>query len=353
VYYCQEKQMKNSPAYYTDLISRYFSGEITSDELQLLSDWLYADTANKDLFREYQSTWQLLAKSGIDSTIKLDDEWNALQRRIKPESTVAENPHKIITLNESEKSRFSGFRGLWRVAAVVMVLLASSFILYYYFAKPRNILLTAKAGNMLMRLPDGTVVALNLGSTIAYPEKFTGGKREIEISGEAYFNVKHDKTKPFIIVSGNARVEVLGTSFNINTQAASGNIEIVLTTGKVAVYYKERKMDKIVLAPGEKAEIEKTGQKMVKTTNSDPNYMAWKTRKLVFDNTTLGEIVKSLNSVYHSNIVLPNSELAGCRVTATFSDQPLKGVLNVLQKTLDLQITESATSVEISGNGCH
>ena len=234
-----------------------------------------------------------------------------------------------------------------------MVLVASSFILYYYFAKPQNIVLTANAGNMLVRLPDGSLVALNLGSTITYPEKFTGGKRKIEISGEAYFNVKHDKAKPFVIASGNARVEVLGTSFNVNTQAASGNIEVVLTSGKVAVYYEERKAEKVVLAPGEKAEIEIAGQKIVKTTNSDHNYMAWKTRKLVFDNTTLEEIVLTLNSVYHADIRLTNSELAGCRITATFSDQPLSGVLNVLQKTLDLKITESATSIEISGNGCH
>lgn len=352
MYYCQKKQMDNNQIYYTHLITRYFSGEISGDELQLLSDWLLVDSANKDLFREYQATWQLLTKSGIDAAINLDDEWNALQRKIKTERTDTETPHKILTLNESNKNRFSRFRSLWKVAAAITVLFVSSFILYYYATTPWSIVLTAKTGNMFLQLPDGTEVAMNPGSTITYPEKFTGGKREIEISGEAYFNVKHDKAKPFLIISGNARIEDLGTSFNVNTISACGDIEVVVTSGKVAVYYKDWKTEKVVLAPGEKAVIEKTGRKIIKKTNSDPNYMAWKTRKLIFDNTTLSEIVNTLNNVYHSNIKRLPSELADCRLTATFSDQPLKSVLNVLQKTLDLKITESATSIEISGNGC-
>lgn len=344
--------MDNNTTYYTDLISRYFSGEIAPGELQLLSDWLKADPANKDLFREYQATWRLLAKSGIDDAIDLDKEWNALQRRIKPGSQEEGNQHRLIAHPGNQNNRFSAFRSLRKVAAAVVILVASSFILYYYLTKPQDIVMTAKAGSMLVRLPDGSEVALNLGSTITYPENFTGGKREIEISGEAYFNVKHDKTKPFVISSGIARVEVLGTSFNLNTQAASGKIEVVLTEGKVAVYYKQRKAEKVMLAPGEKAEIEKTGQKIVKTTNPDPNYMAWKTRRLVFEDRTMAEVVHTLNGVYHANISLADSDLAGCRITATFSDQPLSAVLNVLKRTLDLKITESATSFEISGKGC-
>jgi transmembrane sensor len=341
--------MENNPAYYTDLISRYFSAELSGKELQVLSDWLKADKANKDLFREYQATWQLLAKSAIE-VINLDDEWDALQHRIQLGSSDIKVP--ISTINEAAKIRFSGFRSFRKVAAAILVLVASSFMLYFYFAYPRKIELTAKTGNMLIRLPDGTAVALNMGSTITYPEKFIGVKREIEISGEAYLHVKHDSTIPFVISSGNVCLEVLGTSFNVNTQASSGKMEVVLTTGRVAVYYEKRKEEKVILAPGEKAEIEKSGQKILKTTNSDPNYRAWETRKLVFDNTTLGEIVRTMNSVYHVNIRLRDNELAGCRVTATFSEQPLNAVLNVLQKTLDLQITKSAASVEISGKGC-
>ena len=344
--------MENNPTYYTDLISRYFSGELAGGELKILSDWLRADSANRDLFREYQSTWHLLAKSGIDSAIKLDEEWEILQNRIERGSSGSEIPQKRIAAEMAEKNGFFVFRNLWKAAAVIIVLVASSLMLYFFFAKPNDIVLTARAGNMMIRLPDGSEVALNLGSTITYPEKFTGNKRRIEISGEAYFNVKHDKTKPFVISSGDARVEVLGTSFNVNTRAASGNIEVVLTTGKVAVYFKEHKAEKVILAPGEKAEIEKSGQKILKSANSDPNYMAWKTKKLVFENTTLEAIVATLNNVYHSNIKRPDTELANCRVTVTFNNQPISAVLNVLQKTLDLKITESATSVEISGKGC-
>jgi transmembrane sensor len=259
--------MDNNQTYYTDLISRYFLDKISGDELQMLSDWLSADTAHQDIFKEYQATWQLLTKSVLDSSVNLDDEWVALQSRIKTHNSGITIPKKRIKPEESEMNRVQGFRSFYRVAAAIIVFVASSFILYFYFTGPRDIVVTAKSGNMFVRLPDGTAVVLNLGSMITYPDKFAGDKRKIDISGEAYFNVKPDKTKPFVIASGDARVEVLGTSFNINTRSSSGKMEVVLTEGKVSVYYKDRKAEKLILAPGEKAEIETAGHRIEKSTN--------------------------------------------------------------------------------------
>ena len=123
--------MDNKPTYYTDLISRYLSGEISGEELRLLSDWISADDAHKISFREYLNTWQLLAKSGIESTINLDDEWDAIQSRIKQDSPRIEREQSAVTLIESEKHRLPGFRNLWKIAAAIVVLLASTFLLYF------------------------------------------------------------------------------------------------------------------------------------------------------------------------------------------------------------------------------
>jgi ferric-dicitrate binding protein FerR (iron transport regulator) len=343
--------MNENTTYYTELIARYFSGEIAEDELHQLSDWLIADAGHEELFRQYQKTWMLIEKQKVQSAIDPGQEWVSLQSKMKPNTTRNETP-KVIQLNSDIKNRQSIFLTGWKVAAAVVVLMVSSFLLYNYFTKPSEIVVTANAGNIEQVLPDGSLVSLHAGSQIIYPEKFSSGTRNIELKGEAYFKVSHDKTKPFIVASGDARVEVLGTEFNVNTNSPAGNIEVVLTSGKVSVYYREKPTENALLLPGEKAEL-LTGQKFIrKENNTDPNYMAWKTRVLVFENEILGRVVQTLQHVYQSPITLSDQQLGECRVTASFNDQSLESVLQVLTETLDLQVKTDGKNINISGNGC-
>jgi ferric-dicitrate binding protein FerR (iron transport regulator) len=343
--------MNENTTYYTELIARYFSGEIAEDELSQLSDWLIADAGHKELFRQYQKTWMLVEKQKVHSAIDPEQEWVKMQSKMNANTSRKETP-KVIQLNSDNKNRQSIFLTGWKVAAAVVVLMVSSFLLYNYFSKPSEIVVTANVENIEQLLPDGSVVSLHAGSQITYPEKFSLGTRTIELKGEAYFKVSYDKTKPFIMASGDARVEVLGTEFNVNTNSPAGNMEVVLTTGKVSVYYSEKPKENVLLLPGEKAEL-LTGQKFIrKETNTDPNYMAWKTRVLVFENETLGQVVQTLQQVYQSPITLSDQQLTGCRVTASFNDQSLESVLQVLTETLDLQVKMYGKHINISGNGC-
>lgn len=343
--------MNDQSAYYTDLIARYFSGEITEEELRMLSDWLKSDSQNTDLFNQYRKTWQLVEKQHISTSIQIDKEWKALQLKMNAGSAADAAEPRLISLPAI--NRFSFLQKVWKAAAVVIVLLASSFLLYYYVSKPGEITVTAQAGNTEQVLPDGSVISLHKGSRITYPAQFAENSRKVTLRGEAYFKVTHDKSKPFIVASGDARVEVLGTQFNINTQADAGAMEVVLTKGKVSVYYQGHPVDKVILLPGEKAVLSPDQESISKSTNTDANYMAWKTRMLVFDNQTLAQVVSTLQEVYQVKVTLADPQLAGCRVTATFNDQSLGSVLQVLKETLGLQITSTGDRYEISGKGCN
>lgn len=339
--------MNDNSTYYIDLITRYFSGEIAGDELRLLSDWLKAGDENKEIFRQYQQTWNLIEKQNVSQTVNLDNEWQALQAKINAPDSGSSAGGKVIAI----RSTFA-LQKVWKAAAAVIILLVSGFLLYNYISKPANIVLTAQAGNLEQMLPDGSVVSLHSGSQITYPSKFTGGTRTVELKGIAYFKVSHDKTKPFIVSSGNARVEVLGTQFNVNTTATPGTMEVVLTSGKVSVYYAQKPTENVVLMPGEKAVLNATQNQIQKSSNADANYMAWKTRVLVFEDKTLAEVLTTLEDVYQVPVSLTDEKLAGCRVTASFNDQSLESVLQVLKETLSLQITNTGKRVEISGKGC-
>jgi transmembrane sensor len=345
--------MNENSTYYTDLITRYFAGEISGDELVLLSDWLKTDEQNREIFVQHQKTWHLIEKKNIQSIINVDNEWISMQSKMNATIPENQNPTQVISLNQNRNILKSSFQNIWKIAAAVTILLVSSFLLYYYISKPSNIVVTAQATNIDQVLPDGSVISLHAGSQIIYPSTFTGHTRNVELKGEAYFKVTHDKTKPFIVTSGNARVEVLGTQFNVNTKSQSGAMEVVLTAGKVSVYFDGKPKENVVLMPGEKALLSSEKNEIQKTTNADPNYMAWKTHELIFDNESLSDVINTLQNVYQTQIRLSDSHLAGCRVTATFSNQTLESVLQVLKETLDLKVKQNGNQLEVSGKICN
>jgi ferric-dicitrate binding protein FerR (iron transport regulator) len=343
--------MNSNTTYYTDLITRYFSGEITEEELHVLSGWIKADPQHEETFRQFHKTSNLVEKQSFRSKINTDKEWVALQAKMTADVLPANESTKTIQLNTAKRPA-SLFYNRWMAAAAVVVLLISTVQLYYYFSKPSIIIVSTKDTNFDQLLPDGSIVTLHAGSQISYPEKFESDTRNLELKGEAYFKVAHDKTKPFIVACGEARVEVLGTEFNVNTKTAAGSMEVVLTAGKVSVYYTAKPQNNILLLPGEKAELETNKQLISKSSNTDPNYMAWKTRVLVFDNQTLEQVVNTLQNVYQTPIVLAEPELSGCTVTASFNNQTLQSVLEVLKITLNLQLNSRGKVIEISGKSC-
>ena len=343
--------MNNNSTYYTNLITRYFAGETTEDELRVLSEWLMADPENEELFSQLRKTWLLVEKKKIDSSIDIEKDWQTFQSKLNSLGG-SRKTSKVLPLKPNRKNQNTSFPKIWKIAATVTILLAASFLLYFNLAKFRDVIVTAQTSNIVRVLPDGTVVSLHAGSQITYPATFDSKTRNVELKGEAYFEVTHDKTKPFVVASGDARVEVLGTKFNVNTKKASGTMEVVLTSGKVSVYYNENPEENVMLNPGEKAVLLADQKQISKSTNTDPNYMAWKTRVLVFDNETLAEVINTLQDVYQTKIKLSDDQISGCRVTASFNDQSLESVLQVIKETLDLQVTQNGKVIEVSGNGC-
>ena len=344
--------MNDNSTYYTSLITRYFSGEIQEEELRLLSEWIKSDAENEKLFVEYRNTWQLIEEQKIKSAININSEWNELQMRLGNGLQNTEKAVPVRNLGTESKGRIFSFRMVSRVAAALAVLLVASFLLYTYFTKPTEIVITAQATSIERKLPDGSLVSLYPGSELSYTDNFTSEHRNVTLKGEAYFKVVHDEARPFVVSVGESRVEVLGTQFNVNTSTASGNMEVVLTSGKVSVYFNGNPKQNTVLVPGEKAVVKATEKQIEKMTNADANYMAWKTLELEFNNQPLAEVAATLSKVYHTQILLTDDAIGNCRVTSSFSKQSLESVLNVMKQTLDLQIKKNGNRYEISGKPC-
>ena len=354
--------METDPTYPIDLITLYLAGEAGSDDLVFLEAWLKADPGHRKVFDDYRRTWIEMERIRMDSALDTGKEWNELEAKIGANKAPGTRHQAIgtglihaLTGNEQQTSnRFLHvqYRQVMRIAAIILIIVIPSVFIFRYFTRPKQKQLDASLSIKEGKLPDGTSVTLNKGALLEYPSSFNKHKRNVKLNGEAWFEVRHDNEKPFIITSRNVRVEVLGTSFYVNTNAADNTMEVILNSGSVAIYFDDHKENRLFLSPGEKAEIIPGQEKMEKDINTDPNYRSWMTQRFIYANTPLVTIIADLNKVYHANLRITPA-ISYCLVTATFDHQSVESILHVLQATLDLTISTHGTWTDISGNKCN
>jgi ferric-dicitrate binding protein FerR (iron transport regulator) len=253
-------------------------------------------------------------------------------------------------IHGQQSSQKSGFRFLFlnpvfRIAAAIIVAALLTFSGYeaFYHSKGGEMVEILAASQVLktVTLPDGTMVSLNSDTKLSYPQKFTGKTREVSFEGEAFFEVKPDKNKPFIIHAGQAQIKVLGTSFNVSAYPQTEQVEVVVETGRVQVseqMTKTVKNNELILTPGDKGTLVYSSHSLHKTTNQNPNYLAWKTRILTFKATSLTEVIGELEKVYKVNIRMADQELGGLLLTAQFNDYSLDFILKVIENTFRIEV---------------
>lgn len=161
-----------------------------------------------------------------------------------------------------------------------------------------NTVITPRGGEYSVVLADGTQVWLNSGTEFRYPVSFTGNQREVYLNGEAYFEVQEDKDKPFSVWTGDVRIQVLGTAFNVNNYD-SGKVETVLVEGCVNM---SNAADEVNLKPGQKGTA-LTNEREIRVDEVDVYvYTAWKDGNFVFEDQTLENIMKQLARWYNVEI---------------------------------------------------
>jgi transmembrane sensor len=169
-----------------------------------------------------------------------------------------------------------------------------------------NTISTPRGGQYQIVMPDGTVVWLNAASSIRFPVSFRNSKnRKVEMNGEAYFEVAKDKLHPFIVESGDQRVQVLGTHFNISSYTEEHSTRTTLLEGSVKVYAASG--EEMVLKPNQQAILNENGLQV--RTADIAQVMAWKNALFVFDHEDLGSIMNKISRWYDVEVVYLNEEV--------------------------------------------
>ncbi len=311
-----------------ELIIKKLSGEASGSELKELDQLVSGNSEHQKLVTELSSIWEKShVAEGITKT-DVEREWNRLRNAIQ----------------EDERSQL-GRRSWMRVAAVIVVLLSATIAVLTTSQNPTTEIIANEL--LVENMSDGSLITLKNTAKLTYSENYNENQRKVKLLGEAFFEVEKDPEKPFIVETENIQIEVLGTSFNVKTSTKSS--EVVVTTGQVRISYSDSFVE---LERGEKGVFTSTGNKLFKLPNTDPNVDSWRTNKFIFDDRPLKEVIITLNNAFLSTLYVQDPLLEECPITASFENQSLDSILEILKATLSLEISETQNGLLISGEGC-
>ena len=165
-------------------------------------------------------------------------------------------------------------------------------------------------------LPDSTEVWLNAASSLEFPDEFNRGKREVLLSGEAFFKVKHTANKPFIIHTGKVSAIVLGTSFNI--KAYPGQKEVIISVSQGKVNVKRNQSIVATLTQGQQVKIDNAEEKIAEKSIAISKVAAWQQGDMIYDNEVFTDIVADLERIYNVKIDITNKDVLHLRISTSF-----------------------------------
>ncbi|WP_143310853.1 FecR family protein [Chitinophaga vietnamensis] len=321
-----------------DIVIRYLEHPDNEQHKRLLNEWIQQDPGNLDIFLDMRDMWHgdpLPAASAQDT----EQQWQRLSAILDQTPATATTPApapqqgRIISLS----------RKYWWSAAAAIAIFAISWI---WLGPGQYTTITTAQNQDSLHLPDGSMVYLNANTTLRYARNFGSSSRNIYIDkGEAFFDVTKDDTHPFTVDAPEVAIRVLGTSFNV--KAANAGVKVFVQTGKVSAAYKGAEKN-VILTPGVEASLKHQGTDIeTRLHKKNNNVLAWRTRCLIFDESPLSEVAGALEDCYHIQVSINNPQLADRKLLATFRNMPLDEVLDIIKKTLQINISHKNNLVEI------
>ena len=199
---------------------------------------------------------------------------------------------------------------------------------------------TERSEYKYLLLPDSTQVWLNASSTLEFPEHFGTDKREVTLSGEAYFDVRHSEKTPFIIYSGKISTTVLGTSFNIKAYPDRQDIIVSVSTGKVKVSYNNVSL--ATLIKGQQVKFNSRLNTMEEKKIAPAEVAAWQQGNMSYDDEAFEDIVADLERLYNAKIRIDNDAIRTLKVSTSFRREiGIEGALQVLCRLTDTMLRQS------------
>lgn len=337
-----------------DLLDKYLRNECTDQEKELVEAW-YATLRNQPNY--------------LDALPE--------QEQQQLQNETFSNIQKQLEADEKHVVRNFSFNWTWAAGIAASILLLTGVYVTYQKAprqflsglKPTSVSARSKEREdvatiqfinrelrpVVRRLPDSSSVLMQTGASITYPQKFDPDKRLVTFSGEGFFDVRKDKSCPFFIQTGEVKIKVLGTSFNVKAITARKVFQVSVVTGRVQVSAPDRQQNEqqVILKPQQQAFFQTDSKRLI--TSLMPVHSRkeiYEPITVVFDETPLEQVVDKLQKRFAIQIRLSNPRLASCRVSADFEQQSLPIIMEMLCTALDATYTMADNKIVIDGQPC-
>lgn len=324
---------------------KFFKGEATEREIDSIIEWINRSPQNMDYFARQKSLYTAL------ESVQFDEE----------AGQIANTPAK--------KKNYLSIARYAAAAVVATICFLAGFWINSgndnsnediqliaeskTFAPLKHSLYTEKGVKGFITLPDSSRVWLNSDSKISYPDEFTGDKRIVSLSGEAYFEVTKDSLHPMVVLTNkDFMVEVLGTTFNIRSYENDATSETTLYTGKIKMHYKDRMSSKIKTAdlePNDSFTYTNASHTHKQAIAPKPEIKrAWKDGSLVFDNTSMDDVIKRLERWHGTNFIVNNKSIYNRRLSATFTSESIVQIMEIIQMLMPVTYSYDNNTVIIN-----
>lgn len=312
-----------------DILLSVLEKKATEKQLYIFDKWIHLNLHNEQSYTKIKLLWEKENVFKNFASIDVDADWLLVKQKV-------EN-------NKRKKLKIKSLRLAMSIAAVFALSLCISYAYLYnnVVGFGKYIEYASLAQKSVLILPDGTKVSLNKNSKIIYPKHFTQTHRDIELMGEAFFDVKRDITKPFTIKAGDAIIEVLGTSFNVINKNGKV-VEVNVKSGKVSLKNKQTKK-RIFLTVGEKGILRKNILKHLR--NKNKNYDSWNTGVLVFKNTPVAVALRDIEAYYGVKIILNTNKLDDMSFTNTFKNISIYDVMEEMELLFKLSVVKKGNHI--------
>ena len=344
------------------LLEKYLNNNCSIEELNIIMSWFRDSVHTAEGKAILYRIWDELPENKLD--IKAD--FDTLLCKIHHEINLKKSRELIDKAGHdiSRYNRRQYFIRILRNAAAILLLPVLGtglfFSVKYYLARSVQVSVS-KAYNEVfssvdaitkVTLPDGSDVWLNHSSSLRYPAVFTGKFRNVELKGEGYFEVAHDTKVPFVVNAGEIQVLARGTTFNVIAYPDEKKIETTLIMGSVELFKslsggKTKPLYK--MNPYDHAVYNKDNDNVITRVIDDDRYYSWMQGKLVFSADSLGEVVKKLGRWFNVEIQIADPELYDFTITATFIQETLPQVMDLLSMLLPVNYTITTRDSTVDG----
>jgi len=328
----QEPHINTNPE---DLIVDYLNNDITVEEKRLLEDWIAADDENKKKYYELTEIWIASQAFGDKNNIRSD----AAYRRIRT----------------NQRSRHRWMPYLKASAAIVggLIILASG---YFAGNKGKDSLLMSSiqtfeapmGSRSKTVLPDGTTVWLNSGSRLTYSSGFANLDRKVELIGQGYFEVEHNKKLPFVVATDDINVKVLGTKFDVKAYRDDQYITVALQEGSIEFIENTQPDSSFIVKPLEMIVYDKETKSITKSKAPYKLAGHWVSGANFFYEMTLGQIAKQQEKTFEVKIEFDSEEKKELKYYADFNeDYSVEDILDMISITGRIKYEKHDTVIRI------